>query len=74
MISLVFFNGTLWYQVVADAITTRLLAARYARAKAGIDRMTGAVFAGLGLRLVLEREWITRLPRRLTNRAAPRRS
>ncbi len=55
LLGIVCLNETAWYLFVAYAITTRPLAERYARAKATVDRLTGGVLAGLGLKLVLDR-------------------
>lgn len=55
LVCLVFAVETLWYVFVAYALSVRRIRAGYARSKAAIDRLTGAVLAGLGLRLVLDR-------------------
>ncbi len=55
ILPLIFVVETAWYVFVAYAITTRPLRERYRRLKAHIDRGTGAVLAGLGLKLVFDR-------------------
>jgi threonine/homoserine/homoserine lactone efflux protein len=42
-----------WYSIVALALSSAAPRRAYLKAKAGIDRLAGAVLAGLGLRLAL---------------------
>lgn len=51
----VFAVETVWYVFVAYALSTQRLRARYLRAKATIDRVTGTFLAGLGIKLVADR-------------------
>jgi threonine/homoserine/homoserine lactone efflux protein len=47
--------AVLWYGVVACVLTVPLAAAAFRRARHWIDRLAGATFVALGLRLALER-------------------
>ncbi len=46
---------TLWYGFVAYALTLGTMKERYRRLKGYLDRLTGAVLAGLGVKLILDR-------------------
>lgn len=50
---LVFLIETVWYSVVALALSAPLPRARYLASKAWVDRAAGAVMVGLGLKLIV---------------------
>ncbi|MCR9256884.1 MAG: LysE family translocator [Alphaproteobacteria bacterium] len=52
VLGLVFFNETAWYGFVAAAFASGPVRKRYDRVKATLDRITGAVLGGLGVKLL----------------------
>lgn len=53
LLTVVFFNETLWYVIVARLFSLPRPRALYARMKTGVDRTFGLFLAGLGIRIAL---------------------